>query len=171
MKAEICSLPGVRRITLGVQEDFRGTYLCTYDKAAYAEQGITVDFVEDDYSTSGRHVLRGIHCDSKAWKLITCPHGRIYVVIVNCESDSPHFGKWVSFILTESNGLQILVPPRHGVAHLVLSEKAIFLYKQSERYDPARQQTFRFDDKRFNIWWPVQAPLLSQRDQEGRYVQ
>ena len=104
------------------------------------------------------------------WKLITCLYGRFYLVVVNCDKDSEHFGRWQSFVLSEYNRHQVLVPPKYGNGHLVLSDRAIFHYKQSTYYDPSRQFTYKWNNPRLNIWWPVRAPILSRRDDSGRFV-
>ena len=72
---------------------------------------------------------------------------------------------------------QILVPPMCGLAHLVLSKQATFFYKWSEGFDGDAQMTYRYDDPRFGIKWPVLhelncttkenkivEPILSERD-------
>ena len=59
-----------------VFEDFRGSYVETYNEALYREAGITVKFVQDDISVSSRNVLRGIHGDGETWKLISCLFGK-----------------------------------------------------------------------------------------------
>ena len=159
------SLAGVLAITPPtVFEDFRGSYVETYNLAAYRAAGIEIEFLQDGVSTSTRHVLRGIHGNRNTWKLVSCLHGRIYLVIVNCDPDSAGFGKWEAFTCSGTNGLQVLVPPNHGTAHLVLSEVALFNYKQSTYYDRDSQFTYRFDDPRFAIYWPVREPILSARD-------
>lgn len=164
------TLAGVRVIEPAIFEDFRGYYVETYNEEAYRKSGIAVKFVEDDFSVSTKNVLRGIHADSEAWKLISCFAGRFHLVIVNCDEASHEFGKWESFVLSAPSRRQALVPPKHGVAHLVLSDSTIFHYKQSAYYDPSRQTSYRWDDPRFNIWWPVRHPILSRRDEAGRYV-
>lgn len=153
-----------------VFEDFRGEYTMTYSEKVFAENGINVKFVEDDISMSSRHVLRGIHGDQRTWKLISCPHGKFYFIVVNCDQQSPDFGKWDSFTLSARNRNMVLVPPKHGNAHLVISESAIFHYKQSEYYNPEGQFTYLWNDPKFNIWWPVKNPMISRRDEEGHYV-
>lgn len=144
-------------------EDFRGSYIETYNEKMYVEAGIT-KFVQDDFSISSQHVLRGIHGDRVTTKLISCMLGKIYLVIVNCNPDSPQYRKWEAFTLSEQNRLQILVPPHHGVGHLVMSPQAIFAYKQSTYYDRASQFTKVWNDPELKIWWPVQSPILSRRD-------
>jgi len=158
------NLDGVLLIKLGVFEDHRGEYIETYNEALYKENGIDTKFVQDDISVSTRDILRGIHGDDCTWKLISCLYGRFYLVVVNCDTESKDFGKWQSFVLSDRNRLQVLVPPGYGNAHLVLSDMAIFHYKQSTYYDRSRQFTYRWDDSRLNIWWPIENPILSQRD-------
>jgi len=159
-------------------EDHRGHFVELYNRQAFFDDvwqrqpydmHIPIGFAEDDISVSKKNVLRGIHSDSKAWKLLTCLHGTLHLVIVNCDTESESFGKWESFTLPGNSFIQVLVPPKHGVAQMVLSEIAILHYKQrqSEYYSLERQSTYRFDDPRFGIPWPVRNPILSRRDEIG----
>ena len=148
-------------------EDFRGHYVETYNERLYREAGIDQHFIQDDISVSRRHVLRGIHGDDKTWKLISCLQGSFYMVVVNNDPQSPQYRKWTSFTLSETNRLQVLVPPKFGNGHVVMSEQAIFHYKQTTDYDRSGQFTLIWNDPKLNIWWPVQDPIVSVRDQGG----
>ena len=163
-------LEGVLLIKLDVFEDHRGEYIETYNEDLYRENGIDIRFVQDDISVSTKNVLRGIHGDTETWKLISCLYGKFYLIVVNCDTVSENFGKWQSFILSDRNRYQVLVPPKYGNGHLVLSDQAIFHYKQSTYYNPSNQFTFKWNDPKLNIWWPVKNPILSQRDEAGYYV-
>jgi len=163
-------LEGVLIVRPSVFEDHRGWYVEIYNEKLYAEHGIGVKFVEDDISVSGQHVLRGIHGDTQTWKLISCLSGRFYLVVVNCDTASSNFGQWESFVLSEYNRMQVLVPPKFGNGHLVLSERAIFHYKQSSYYDPVGQFTYTWNDPRLRLWWPVKEPIVSLRDELGRFA-
>lgn len=163
----------VRRTTLAgvvvlkpptVFEDFRGTYVETWNRDAYRAAGVGVEFVQDDISVSSRNVLRGIHGDQQTWKLISCLSGRFYLVVVNWDPASPQYGQWEGFTLSDQNRLQVLVPPKFGNGHVVLSESAIFHYKQSSYYDRLGQFTLLWNDPRLGIWWPVKDPIVSRRD-------
>lgn len=170
MIVEKTKLDGVLLIKLEGFEDHRGEYVELYNEKLYKSKGIDIDFVEDDISISSKHVLRGIHGNSETWKLISCLHGKFYFVVVNCDSHSDDFGKWESFVLSEYNRHQVLVPANYGNAHLVLSDKAIFHYKQSSYYYPEKQFTYLWNESKFNIWWPIKNPILSQRDEYGDYT-
>ena len=144
--------------------DSRGTYVETYNEKLYTEAGINVKFFQDDISVSWKNVLRGIHGDDVTWKLVSCHYGEFYLVVVNWDDASPQFGEWESFTLSDQNRLQVLIPPNFGNGHVVLSDIAIFHYKQSTYYDRARQFTILWNDPKLNIQWPVSNPILSKRD-------
>jgi dTDP-4-dehydrorhamnose 3,5-epimerase len=154
-----------------VFEDFRGTYVEIYNEVLYKEAGIAADFIQDDISTSTRNVLRGIHGDSETWKLVSCLYGKFYLVVVNWDKDSSQFKQWESFTLSDQNRLQVLIPPKFGNGHLVLSEQAIFHYKQNSYYNRAGQFTIHWNDPELNIWWPTRYPILSRRDEYVKFDQ
>ncbi len=163
-------LEGVLLIKLDIFEDHRGEYIETYNEDLYRKNGIDIKFVQDDISVSSKNVIRGLHGDDTTWKLISCLYGKFYLVVVNCDTNSGNFGKWQPFVLSDRNRYQVLVPPQYGNGHLVLSDTAIFHYKQSSYYNPARQFTYKWNDPKLNIWWPIKNPILSQRDEVGHFV-
>jgi dTDP-4-dehydrorhamnose 3,5-epimerase len=175
MKVQKTTLKDVLLFRPDVFEDHRGQFIELYNTNTHAKlieekTGQSINFVEDCLSISSRHVLRGIHGDDETWKLVNCLRGSVYTVIVNCNLEDENFGKWESFTLSEKNRSQVLVPPKYGTAHLVLSDEAFWHYKFSTHYDPENleQFTYRFDDPKFNIWWPIKDPILSKRDEGER---
>ncbi|MBI4179511.1 dTDP-4-dehydrorhamnose 3,5-epimerase family protein [bacterium] len=161
------TLPGVLRIQKKMPaKDSRGIYGEIYQKREYFEKGIKIDFVEQDFSFSRKNVLRGLHGDTKTYKMVCCPYGAFFLAVVNYNQDSKDFGKSETFVVTAENSLQILIPPMHLNGHLVLSDEgAIFHYNQSEYYTGSENQwSVRWNDPRFNIPWPVENPVLSNRD-------
>lgn len=164
MKIEQTNLEGVVSVVYDAFEDFRGYYVETYNKELFKAVS-DVEFVQDSVSFSRKNVLRGIHGDSRTWKLVSCLKGEIYLVVVNCDQESSSFGQWQSFIISEHNRRHVLIPPKYGNSFLVLSDEgAIFHYKQSTYYDRRSQFTFKWNDDRFGIVWPIKNPILSERD-------
>lgn len=166
LRVEATELDGVKLITPPtIFEDFRGYYVETYNEEIYRAAGIEVDFKQDDISVSRQHTLRGIHGDHKTWKLVSCLQGAFYLLVVNNDPTSSQYRKWQGFTLSDQNRLQVLIPPKFGNGHLVLSEWATFHYKQNTNYDRAGQFTLFWNDPSFNFWWPIKEPLLiSRRD-------
>lgn len=161
-------------ITPEIFYDFRGEYVETYSRAKYVFQdnnGLGIEFVEDDISVSRRNVLRGLHGDSKTWKLIQCLWGEFYYVVVDMRQDSPTYLRWESFILNDRNRRQVLVPAGCANGHLVLSDRCIFSYKQSEYYSGMENQfTVRWNDPKLSIYWPISNPVLSLRDSTAKLL-
>jgi dTDP-4-dehydrorhamnose 3,5-epimerase len=166
MKITKTDLDGVFLIEpVTLYEDFRGEYVELYNKDIYNQHGIDADFVQDDISTSTHKVLRGIHGDSRTWKLVSCLQGKFYLVVVNNDPDSSQYRKWISLTLSENKRLQVLIPPKFGNGHVVMSSHCIFHYKQTTDYDRASQFTILWNDPAYRIWWPISDPILSKRDQ------
>ena len=175
MIIEKTKLDGVMLIKPEVFEDHRGWYTMTYNERDYAKalepHGVTAPrFVEDDISISTANVLRGIHGDRRTCKLISCLEGKFYLVVINNVEGHKQHRQWTAFTLSEHNRHQVLVPAGFGNGHLVLSERAIFSYKQSAYYDPDAQFTMVWNDPALGIWWPTTDPILSRRDQIGHFV-
>ena len=165
MLIESTTLDGVKLITPPTNfEDFRGSYVEIYNQRLYQKLGLTEHFIQDDISTSRQNVLRGIHGDSFTTKLISCLYGTFYMVVINNDPDSPQFKKWEAFTLSDRNRKQILIPPKFGNGHVVLTEIAIFHYKQTTEYDRQGQFTIVWDDPKYDLWWPIKYPILSKRD-------
>lgn len=112
-------------------------------------------------------MLRGLHGDEKTWKLISCVHGEVYFVVVDNRTTSKSYLQWSSWILSDTNRKQILVPPEFANGHLVLSEIAVFHYQMAfvgEYNDVDRQFTLKWNDPKIGIPWPINNPILSPRD-------
>lgn len=155
--------------------DFRGEYIETFSTQGYEFFDAArnrIAFVEDDISMSRQNVLRGLHGDSKTWKLIQCLYGEFYFVVVDMRAASATYLRWDSFALNDRNRKQVLVPAGCANGHLCLSQNCIFSYKQSHYYDGANQQfTIRWNDPKVDIYWPTCNPILSQRDSSAPFLE
>jgi len=166
-------LPQVKIIQPSIYHEYRGMITTTYHADYYDrllpanERNEGLKFNHDRYSKSKQNVLRGLHYDDKTWKLISCPHGKLYLVVLDLREKQPNYGKWESFIIGPETGTQVLIPPMFANGHYVMEDNSIFQYKlayQGEYYDDDKQGTVFWNDKRFNIDWPTENPILSKRD-------
>lgn len=162
-------IPDVKLVTPKRFGDSRGFFQESYLAERYKAEGITADFVQDNWSRSSRGTLRGLHfqrgCEQA--KLVSVIRGEVFDVAVDLRADSPTYGKWVGEILTEENGCQLYVP--RGFAHgfLVLSEFADFVYKCDEIYCPEADAGVRWNDPAIGIEWPMKdGLLLSEKDEK-----
>lgn len=152
--------------------DERGSFSETYRRQAFAQNGIAVDFVQDDHSMSERWVLRGLHyqkAPSAQGKLVRCIRGEVFDVGVDLRRSSPTHGRCVTANLSAENRLMLWLPPGFAHGFLTLSESAELVYKHTAEYAPLLARQIRWNDPRLAIPWPLgdRAPFLSPRDAQA----
>jgi len=159
---------GIHIITLSIGKDDRGIiYTSFYDDYFKDFLPNGLHFKHDKFSSSKKNVLRGIHGDVKSWKLVTCVYGEIYQVVVDCREESPTYNHWEAFTINSENPKFILLPPKIGNSFFVNSELAIYHYKlayEGEYLDAKDQFSLRWNDPAIGIKWPIEKPILSERD-------
>ncbi|OGT34323.1 MAG: dTDP-4-dehydrorhamnose 3,5-epimerase [Gammaproteobacteria bacterium RIFCSPHIGHO2_02_FULL_39_13] len=164
-------IPDVILIKPRVFNDDRGFFMETYKRSDFEANGIVGDFQQDNYSSSGRGVLRGLHYQlhpKMQGKLVRVISGSVFDVAVDIRKNSPTFGKWVSAILTADNHHMLWVP--EGFAHgvLVLEENTHLLYRATNEYSPADDRQILWNDSVINIAWPfLDGIQLSEKDKHA----
>jgi dTDP-4-dehydrorhamnose 3,5-epimerase len=148
--------------------DERGFFCETYRRSTFADLGITEEMVQDNHSRSTRGVVRGMHFQIGAGvsKLVRCARGAIVDVIVDIRRDSPTFGEWEAFELTEENARVLYCPIGFAHGFCVVSDVADVMYKQSGYYAGATERGIAYNDPDVAIEWPLPFAELrpSQRD-------
>jgi dTDP-4-dehydrorhamnose 3,5-epimerase len=158
---------GVVLIEPDVFRDDRGFFTESYRRDKMAEHGIDLTFVQDNHSRSRGGVIRGLHfqdATAPQFRLVRCPVGEVFDVIVDLRVGSPTFGQWEGFRLSAENRLQLLMPPAFAHGFAVLSEVAEVQYKCSGHHAPGAERCLAWDDPDLRIEWPVREPLLSAKD-------
>ncbi|MGD9948023.1 MAG: dTDP-4-dehydrorhamnose 3,5-epimerase [Desulfobulbus sp.] len=171
MNAIALSIPEVVLLEPKVFGDARGFFFESFNQQQFNETiGREVNFVQDNHSRSGRHVLRGLHyqIQQPQGKLVRVVQGEVFDVAVDIRQSSPTFGKWVGERLTAENKKQLWIPEGFAHGFVVLSESAEFLYKTTDYYAPQFERTILWNDASLAIKWPLhEAPILSAKDLEG----
>jgi dTDP-4-dehydrorhamnose 3,5-epimerase len=148
-------------------EDARGQFMELYKRSAFLSGGITATFVQDNFSRSACHVLRGLHYQlppKAQGKLVSVMAGEIFDVAVDLRKGSPTLGRWVSATLSAENRNMLYVPEGFAHGFCVLSERADVVYKVTAEYAPDLDRGIVWDDPILNITWPVVMPILSPKD-------
>jgi dTDP-4-dehydrorhamnose 3,5-epimerase len=161
------SLPEVLLIKPRVFEDSRGFFLESYRADALAAAGVHETFVQDNHSRSSRGVLRGLHYQLRhpQAKLCRVVQGEILDIAVDIRVGSPHFGKWMSAVLSAENKHALYIPKGFAHGFVVRSETADFVYKCSDYYDAADDCGVLWNDPALGIDWDMPSPILSAKDQ------
>ena len=154
------NIDGLLEIQLDTFNDNRGEIWSIYEDCE-----LLPSFVEDKVTVSTKNVLRGLHGDFKISKLISCLHGSIFLAVVDIRKGSPTYKKIKTFELSDENPTMVLVPSGCLNGHLCISDKCVFFYKWSHKYNgPQEQITVRWNEPSLNIPWPTEKPILSERD-------
>lgn len=171
MQVKDTRIEGVKIIQPKVFGDARGFFLETFEKRRYQEMlNIGLDFVQDNHSRSSKGVLRGLHFQrsNPQGKLVRVVRGEVFDVAVDIRPDSPTYGAWEGVILSEENKTQFWIPPCLAHGFVVLSDVADFEYKCTDYYNPANEGCLLWNDPDVGIEWPVNNPLLSEKDKLGK---
>lgn len=165
----VAELPDLILIEPRVHRDDRGFFLEHYQRERFAEAGLDLDFLQDNHSRSGYGVLRGLHFQHPRGqgKLVRVVRGEIFDVAVDIRRDSPTFGRWAGFTLSEENHRLLYIPPGFAHGFVVTSPEADVNYKCTELYYPAGEGVLAWDDERLAIEWPIREPILSEKDRKG----
>lgn len=152
-----------------VFEDERGYFYESYNRIKLKEQGIDIEFVQDNQSKSGYGVTRGLHyqLNPKAQtKFVRVLQGSIYDVVVDIRKNSSTFGKWFGIELSAENKKQLFIPKGFAHGFSVLSEEAVVFYKCDEFYSPELERGIMYNDPFLNIDWKIPASkvILSAKD-------
>jgi dTDP-4-dehydrorhamnose 3,5-epimerase len=162
-------LKGAYIITPELQKDERGFFARTFCAREFDQQELVTDFVQHSISyNSKKGTLRGMHYQTKPHqetKLVSCIRGCSHHVIVDLRSGSTTKNQWVSIQLPQDYFRMIYIPADFAHGFLTLEDETTILYQMSAFYYPDAARGFRWDDKVFNISWPIATPsVISQKD-------
>jgi dTDP-4-dehydrorhamnose 3,5-epimerase len=162
-------LEGLVLIEPEVHRDDRGFFVETYRSDDYRALGVEADFVQDNQSRSQRGAVRAFHFQLKPGqaKLVRAARGVIYDVAIDLRRKSPTFGRHEAFELSDENGRQLFVPVGFAHGFCVVSDVADVTYKVSAYYDPETERGIAFDDPELGVEWPIEEPIVSERDRNN----
>jgi dTDP-4-dehydrorhamnose 3,5-epimerase len=155
--------------------DDRGFFVETYNKERYAENGIDVDFMQDNLSKSVKGVLRGLHFQKAPYaqgKLVQVINGSVLDVAVDIRHGCETFGQWVSIKLSEKNKKQFWIPEGFAHGFVALEDDTIFSYKCTNLYNKESEGAIMWNDEGLNIDWQLEQyditePIISEKDQKN----
>jgi len=153
--------------------DARGFFSEVYNRRAFAEAGIDLEFVQDNHAFSARRgTLRGLHFQSPPYaqdKLIRVTRGRALDVAVDLRKSSVSFGRHVSVELSAENWRQILVPIGFAHGYVTLEPDTEILYKVTNYYAPDHDHGLAWNDPALAIDWGIAASDVILSDKDRRH--
>lgn len=161
-------IPGAYLLEPERKEDRRGFFARTYCRDELEERGLDPAVVQCNISVNHQAgTVRGMHYQAaphEEVKLVRCTAGAIYDVILDLRPESPTFKRHYGVELTAENRFSLYIPA--GVAHgfQSLQDESEVFYQMSEFYYPESARGVRWNDPAFNIEWPLEVSVISEKD-------
>ena len=168
MKFVKTSVVGAYLIELDRMEGERGFFARLWCNTEFAEHGLKAIVAQSNIGVSRKAgTLRGLHFQTAPHievKVVRCPRGAVYDVIVDLRPDSPSYRKWFGAELSAENGRTIYVPEGCAQGYLTLMDDTEVYYHTSEFYHPESAAGIRYNDPEFGIEWPREITIISDQD-------
>jgi dTDP-4-dehydrorhamnose 3,5-epimerase len=168
MKFNKTKLDGAWLINIEKVEDERGFFARTFCQNEFREHGLNPNLVQCNISyNKKRGTLRGMHFQAyphQEVKLVQCIRGSMYDVIVDLRPASPTYQQYISVTLSAQEHNILYVPEGFGHGFITLEDDVEIFYQMSEFHVPAAARGFRWNGPTFNIQWPAQPEIISERD-------
>lgn len=169
MLFEPAELNGVYLIKQQKFGDDRGWFARVHCEDEMRAAGLVAHYAQINHSACvQRGTLRGLHYQLPPFaeaKLVRCTRGIVYDAVVDVRKDSDTFLKWYGVELNDSDGLMLYCPKGFAHGYQALSDGAEVSYMASSSYHPESERQIRFDDPSVGIEWPIDDPILSEKDQ------
>ncbi len=168
MKFTELTIPGTYLVEIEESRDERGSFGRSFCEEEFAARGLHSRVRQTNVSFNEKAgTLRGMHFQRpprEEAKLVACPKGAVYDVVLDLRPDSPAYRRWVGITISEEDAKMVYVP--EGCAHgfQTLRDATLVLYQMFEPYDAASAAGVRHDDPRFGIRWPLEATRVSSKD-------
>lgn len=161
-------LKGVFLIEMEKLQDDRGFFARSYCAREFEQHGLNPRVVQCNVSFSKkRGTLRGLHYQGprgEEAKLVRCTAGALYDVVVDLRKDSRTYLGHEGFRLDSQDRLLLFVPEGFAHGFITLKDNTEVSYQMSEFYDPSEARGIRWNDPAFEIQWPLEPSVISERD-------
>lgn len=150
-------------------EDERGFFGRSYCEKEFEEYGLNTNIVQTNVSYNKKKgTLRGMHMQVTPYeetKLVRCTRGAIYDVIIDMREGSETYKQWVGVELTADNYRMLFVPEGFAHGFITLEDNTDVTYQVTQFYTPGSEKGIRWNDPAFNIEWPIEPVVVSEKDQ------
>ncbi len=168
MKFFETELKGSYIIELEKLEDERGFFTRIWDKKKIQDKGLDSDLVQMSFSfTKKKGTLRGMHFQKKPFeetKLVRCTRGKIFDVIIDLRPESNTYKKWIGVELKSDDLKMLYIPEGFGHGFQTLEDDTEVFYQMSNWFSPEHVRGIRWNDKEFDIKWPIKCSIISKKD-------
>lgn len=168
--------PGLQVFAPAIFEDKRGYFFESYNQKLFSDEGIEINFVQDNQASSSFGVIRGLHYQLEPYaqtKLIRVLSGNILDAVVDIRKNSPAYGKAFTIELSAQNKKQLLIPKGFAHGYSVISETAEVFYKCDVFYHKESEGGIAWNEPSLHINWqvPPQSVRVSEKDSNYPFLE
>ena len=161
-------LPGSYVVEIEKIEDERGFFTRTFDKNEFIKMKLDSEFIQSSISQNKKKgTIRGMHYQTEPYeesKIVRCVKGKIFDVIIDLRLNSKTFKEWLFVELSEDNYKMLYIPKGFAHGFQTLENNTEVYYEITEVYDKKSSRGIRWNDPTFNINWPLDISLISEKD-------
>jgi dTDP-4-dehydrorhamnose 3,5-epimerase len=169
MKFTETKLKGAYIIDIKPFVDERGFFARAWCQNEFEEHGLTTRVAQANISFNHKKgTLRGMHYQVPPYgevKVIRCTRGALYDVIIDLRPGSETYMQWIGVELTAENHRMLYVPEQFAHGFQTLEDNTEATYQVSEFYTPGAERGLRWNDPAFDIEWPLEVVVISEKDQ------
>jgi len=160
-------LKGAYVIDIEKIEDKRGFFARSWCQREFEAQGLETRVAQCNISYNPKKgTLRGMHYQYPQGevKLVHATCGAIFDVIIDLQPESQTYTKHFAAILSSKNKKMLYIPEGFAHGFLTLEDNTEVFYQMSEFYIPEYARGYRWNDPAFDIRWPRNVSVISERD-------
>ena len=170
MKFIETKLKGAFVVEIEKLADDRGFFARSSCQKEFEVHGLTARVVQANVSFNFKKgTMRGMHyqiAPHQECKLVRCTRGAVHDVIIDLRPESPTYKQWVGVELTADNYTMFFVPEDFAHGYITLVDNTEITYQVSQFYTPGSEKGIRFNDPTFNIQWPLDVSVISDKDRD-----
>jgi dTDP-4-dehydrorhamnose 3,5-epimerase len=148
--------------------DERGFFARTWDRREFEVRGLEGIWAQSSLSFNrAAGTVRGMHYQVAPYeevKLVRCTRGAIHDVIIDLRPQSQTYCLHIAVILTADKHRMLYVPAGFAHGFQTLEDETEVTYLISEFHRPEFGRGVRWDDRAFNIQWPLPISVITARD-------
>lgn len=162
------SIEGLLVLERPTFSDDRGFFREVFHKNELeAITGTNFETLQMNHALSKKGVIRGLHAEK--WNKIAYPlTGKMFAAIVDIRPESETFGKYEIFTIDSQERKALFIPIGLANSICVLGEEDVnYIYLVDAYYDGSDTRAIAWDDPDLNIAWPIENPIISERDKNN----
>ncbi|WP_439481872.1 dTDP-4-dehydrorhamnose 3,5-epimerase [Cyclobacterium plantarum] len=153
--------------------DERGFFGRTFCQKEFEKHGLETGIAQANMSFNKKKgTVRGMHYQVAPYqetKLVKCTSGAIYDIIIDLREDSSTYGKWIGVELSGENNRMLYVPKDFAHGFITLEDNTSIQYLVSQFYTPGSERGIKWDDPKFDLKWPIEVSVISEKDNSHPY--